>query len=311
MEKTMIAKTLNLIAAASFAVAAGAAPALAAEANVEPLKHQHWHFSGPFGTYDKDALQRGYQVYETVCSNCHGVELLSFRNLGQKGGPFHLDSCPEGVPESVDCSNPNENPIVKAAAAKYKYQITDGPDDTGDMFQRAPLPSDRVPSPYANEQQARAANGGALPPDLSLIIKARHHGPDYVYSLLTGFADAPETVNIAPGQHYNPWFPGDMAQLLKPQYLDEEGHPKEGVEVPPGGVLAMAPPLSDGIVDYADESTPETVDQYAKDVVEFLTWASEPKMEARKKLGVMSLAYLIILAGLLYWSYREIWSKEH
>lgn len=311
MDKTMTAKTLTFIASLALAAFVCAAPARAAGGETAELKHQHWHFSGVFGTYDKDALQRGYQVYETVCSNCHGLEQLSFRNLGQKGGPFYLDSCPEGVPDTVDCSNPNENPIVKAAAAKYKFQVTDGPDDTGEMFQRAPIPSDRFPGPFANEQQARAANGGAMPPDLSLIAKARHHGPDYIYSLLSGYAEAPATVTIAPGQYYNPWFPGDMTQLLKPEYLDEEGHAKEGVETPLGGVLAMAPPLSDGIIDYADENTPETVEQYSKDVAEFLAWASEPKLEARKKMGVMTLAYLLILAGILYWSYRTIWSKEH
>jgi ubiquinol-cytochrome c reductase cytochrome c1 subunit len=201
---------------------------------------------------------------------------------------------------------------VKAAAAQYKFQVVDGPDETGDMFERAPLPSDRIPSPFKNEQQARMANNGALPPDLSLIMKARHHGPDYVYSLLTGYEAPPGTVTIAPGQHYNPYFSGDMSQLLKEQYRDAEGQPLPDVEIPHGGVLAMAPPLSDGLVDYADPETPETVEQYAKDVVEFLAWASEPKLEARKKLGVMTIAYLLILCGVLYWSYREVWSKtEH
>lgn len=296
-----------ILAAAAF-MAPGAALAAGGKAH---NKHEHWHFSGVFGAYDKDALQRGYQVYETVCSNCHALSQLSFRNLGQKGGPFYLEKCPEGVAESVDCSNPNENPIIKAAAANYKYQVTDGPDEYGDMFQRAALPSDRFPSPFANEAQARAANGGALPPDLSLIIKARPDGANYVYSLLTGYAPTPGVVNIGPAQHYNPWFPGDMTQFLKPDMMGEDGHPVEGVEVPLGGVLAMSAPLSDGVVDYADEATPDTVDQYAKDVVEFLAWASEPKMEQRKKLGVMALAYLLILTGLLYWSYREIWSKKH
>ncbi|MGE0408481.1 MAG: cytochrome c1 [Amphiplicatus sp.] len=295
----------------ALAVLFGAAPAFASSAKTAPLKHEHWHFSGVFGTYDPAALQRGFQVYETVCSNCHSLDLIAFRNLGDKGGPFHLAACPEGMPENVDCSNPNENPAVKAIAANYKYQVTDGPDESGDMFERAPAASDRIPGPYRNHQQARMANNGALPPDLSLIMKARHHGPDYVYSLLTGYQSAPEIVSITPAQHYNPYFPGDMSQYLKEQYRNEEGHPAEGVEVPPGGVLAMTPPLSDGIVDYVDEA-PETVEQYAKDVVEFLSWAAEPKMEARKKLGVMTFIYLLILAGVLYWSYREIWSDvEH
>lgn len=307
----MIRKTLNLLLAAAAGLGmAGAWSAAAAKA--APLKEQDWSFSSPFGTYDKEALQRGYQVYETVCSNCHGLALLSFRNLGQKGGPFYLAECPAGVPETVDCSNPNENPIVKAIAENYKYQVIDGPDETGDMFERAPLPSDRIIGPYANAEQARFANGGALPPDLSLIVKARHEGSDYVYSLLTGFAEAPPNFDLSPTQNYNRYFAGDMAQLLKEEFRDKEGRPLEGVEVPPGGVLAMAPPLADGLVDYADPDTPETVEQYAKDVAEFLTWASEPKMEARKKLGFMTIAYLLVLAGLLYWSYRQIWSKiEH
>lgn len=302
-----IIRTLTIVL---FAATVSVGAAHAAGGKAEKVKHGHWHFAGPFGKYDKDALQRGYQVYETVCSSCHGVKLLSFRNLGDPGGPFHLDNCPAGIPDTVDCSNPNENPVVKAIAANYRFQVTDGPDDSGDMFERAPVPSDRIPGPYANEQLARLANNNALPPDLSLITKARHHGPDYVYSLLTGYEEAPSTVDIAPGQYYNPYFHGDMSQALKPELIDEEGHPVDGVHVPLGGVLAMAPPLSDGMIEYGDDS-PQTVEQYAKDVTEFLMWAAEPKMEARKSLGVMSMIYLFILAGILYWSYRKVWSDQH
>lgn len=284
-----------------------AGAAYAAGGKTKHYKEIDWHFNGPLGTYDADALQRGFQVYQTVCASCHSVDLLSFRNLGQKSGPFYLPSCPAGVPDSIDCANPNENPIVKAIAREY--QIDDGPDDSGEMFQRPGLPSDRIPGPYANDQIGRLANNGALPPDLSLIIKARHDGANYVYSLLAGYEDAPETVTIAPGQYYNPYYAGDMSQNLKPEYVDDEGHVVGGVEVPYGGVLAMAPPLIDGIVDYADDDTPETVEQYSKDVVEFLAWAAEPKMEARKNLGIITLGYLLILSGVLYWSYREIWSK--
>jgi ubiquinol-cytochrome c reductase cytochrome c1 subunit len=306
----MTTKTFNLFAAAASALVIAAARSTGAQAaSAEEPRHEHWSFTGPFGSYDKEALQRGFQVYETVCSSCHGLSLVSFRNLGQKGGPFYLEECPAGVPATTDCSNPNENPIVKAIAANYKYQATDGPDDMGDMFERAPIPSDRIAGPYANENQARAANGGALPPDLSLITKARHHGPDYVFSLLTGFEEAPANFNVAPTQHYNPYFTGDMTQLLKDDFRDAEGRPMKGIEIPKGGVLAMAPPLADGIIDYADEHTPETVEQYAKDVTEFLAWAAEPKLDARKKLGFMAIAYLLVLTGLLYWSYREIWSK--
>ena len=307
MKRMIPVRTMMIALAAAFA---GQTAAHAASGGAEHPKHQHWHFSGPFGKYDPNALQRGYQVYETVCSNCHSLNLVAFRNLGQKGGPFYLDKCPEGFPESLNCSNPNDNPIVKALAAKYKYQVTDGPDDTGEMFQRAAVPSDHIPAPYANEQLARMANNNALPPDLSLITKARHAGPDYIYSLLTGFEDAPPTVEVGPGQHYNPYFSGDMSQALKPEYRNEEGHPMEGVEIPPGGFLAMAPPLADGIIEYGDGS-PQTVEQYSKDVAEFLMWAAEPKMEARKSLGVMTIIYLIILAGILYWSYRKIWADKH
>ncbi|NWG70693.1 MAG: cytochrome c1 [Parvularculaceae bacterium] len=281
--------------------------ALAAGGKVEPYKKGDWAFSGPFGVHDKEAVQRGFQVYRQVCSACHGVKLLAFRNLGDKGGPYHLEQCPEGIPEGTDCSDPNANPYVKAIAAEY--QITDGPDDSGEMFQRPGIPADRLPQPFANEQVARLANGGALPPDLSLILKARKDGADYVYSLLTGYEEPPATVNLAPTQHYNPYFAGDMSQLLKEEFRDEEGHPKEGVEIPHGGVLAMAPPLVEGIVDYADEATPETVDQYAHDVVNFLAWASDPKMEQRKRLGFITVAYLLLLSGVLYWSYKTLWAK--
>ena len=306
MNISMIARNLLIATVVSLV---GISAANAASGSAKAPEHQHWHFAGPFGTFDKDALQRGYQVYETVCASCHGVEFLSFRNLGQKGGPFYLDSCPDGFPGNVDCSNPNENPIVKALAAQYRFQVVDGPDESGDMVERAPIASDRIPGPYANEVIGRLANNNALPPDLSLITKARHHGPDYVYSLLTGYEDPPATVEIAPGQSYNPYFPGDMSSALRDEFLDEEGHAIDGIEVPLGGVLAMAPPLFDGVIDYADPETPETVEQYAADVVEFLTWAAEPKMEARKAMGVMSLIYLLILCVILYWSYRKVWAK--
>ncbi|MEO0399746.1 MAG: cytochrome c1 [Pseudomonadota bacterium] len=303
----MIRKGLKLIAAGALAGLTAFGVAVAAGGSTKELKHPHWHFSGVFGTFDQDALQRGYQVYRSVCAACHSMDQLSFRNLGQKGGPFYLDNCPAGVPATTDCSNPNENPIVKAIAAEYSVQ--DGPDDFGDMFDRPGVPSDRFPSPYPNEQVARLANGGALPPDLSLIVKARKHGPEYVYSLLTGYEAPPPSVEVPAGQYYNPYYPGDMTQNMKPEYLDDEGHPEEGVQVPKGGLFAMIAPLQDGIVDYEDEETPETIEQYSKDIVEFLVWAAEPKMEARKRLGVMSIGYLLILTGLLYLSYREIWSK--
>ena len=272
-----IARFLSL---AVLACAVSLSAAQAAGKGKSP-EHQHWHFSGPFGTFDQAALQRGYQVYETVCANCHGLELLSFRNLGQKGGPFYLEECPAGVPDTIDCSDPNQNPVVRAIAENYRFQVTDGPDDFGEMFQRPAEASDRFPNPFANEQIARLANNNAYPVDLSLITKARHYGPDYVYALLVNYQDPPADVAVGPGQYYNPYFPG--------------------------GVLSMAPPFSDGMIEYVDGS-PQTVEQYAKDVTEFLMWAAEPKMEERKSLGLLTLIYLVILAGILYWSYRKIWS---
>lgn len=296
-----------LIKAAAAALVLAPSAAVAAGGKVLEYKHNDWQFKGPFGTYDKEAMQRGFQVYRTICASCHSLDQLSFRNLGDKGGPFYLEECPAGVPETTNCRVPAQNPVVKAIAAEYT--VKDGPDDYGEMFDRPALPSDKFPKPFANEQQARAANGGAYPPNLALIMKARHHGPDYVYSLLTGYEEPPETVTLGPGQYYNPYFPGDMAQLLKPEYRDAEGHPLPDAKVPPGGVLAMIAPLSDGVIDYADPEIPETVDQYAKDVVEFLTWASEPKMEERKSLGIVTIGYLLILTIVLFFSYRAIWAK--
>ncbi|MEM8988164.1 MAG: cytochrome c1 [Pseudomonadota bacterium] len=247
---------------------------------------QHWHFNGPFGTFDALAVQRGFQVYKEVCASCHSMDLLSYRNLGQKGGPFYLDYCPEelGLPDTVDCSNPNDNPIVKAIAAEY--MVVDGPDEFGDMFERPGEPKDRFVSPYANENAARAVNNGAYPPDMSVLTKARKSGPDYIYALLTHYEEAPQGFKVPPGQYYNPYY---------------EGH-----------LLSMAAPLSDGIVDYEDESVPETTSQYAKDVVEFLHWSAEPKLEVRKRLGFMVITYLILFAAVLYWSYRKVWADiEH
>ena len=288
--------------------------AYASGGKAKKLSHEHWHFNGIKGTYDKEAVQRGFQVYSQVCSNCHSVEQLSFRNLGQKGGPFYLNECPagSGIAETVDCSNPNDNPYVKKIAADYKFQVDADPDEYGEIVQRAPKPSDRIPGPYRNNNQARAANNGALPPDLSLIAKARHHGPDYIFNLLQGYKEAPDSVTIAEGQYYNVYYPGDMSLLIKDEFIERNGtEVTYKVDVPYGGAFAMAPPLSDEIVDYADETIPETTEQYARDVTEFLMWAAEPKLEVRKKLGLMSVIYLLILSGLVYWSSREIWSRAH
>lgn len=223
--------------------------------------HHHWHFSGVTGTYDKAALQRGYKVYREVCSSCHSMKQMYFRNL-------------EGL--GYDESQ------IKAIAGEYT--TTDGPNDEGDMFERPARPSDRFPAPFANDKAAAFANGGAVPPDLSLIIKARHHGPDYVYSILTGYEEAPADAHLLAGQHWNKYMPGH--------------------------VIAMAPPLSDGQVAYEDES-PATVDQYASDVVQFLTWAGDPYMETRKRTGMKAIIFLLVFAGIMYGVKRKIWSDVH
>ena len=251
-------------------------------------KHVDWDFSGPFGKYDPQQLQRGFQVYREVCSSCHSLELVAFRNLADEGGPLFSEE--------------------QAEAIAAEYEVTDGPNDSGDMFQRPGRPSDYFPSPFANEQAARAANGGAYPPDLSLIAKARavssgfpnflfdlvtqyqEQGPDYVYSLLTGYQDPPAGVEVAPGQYYNPYFIA-------------------------GPALAMPPPLADGQVAFAqnqDETelndVPETLDQYSRDVTAFLMWAAEPHMVDRKAMGLTVIVFLVIFAGLVYYTKKKVWS---
>jgi ubiquinol-cytochrome c reductase cytochrome c1 subunit len=249
-----------------------------------------WQHEGFFGTFDQNALQRGFRVYREVCSSCHGLKLMSFRNLGQPGAPFYMDEFP----------NPNDNPKVKTIAAEYLIAGIDA--ESGDATTFPGKTSDRFPSPYANEPAARAVNGGALPPDLSVITKARHGGAGYVYSLLMGFDPPPQGLTVAPGQHYNRFFAGDTAAAWA-------GDPRHK---PPGGFLAMAPPLlRDGQVTF-DDGTPATREQMARDVATFLAWAGDPKMQNRKQMGVSVIAYLIILAVLAYISYRRIWRNvEH
>ena len=291
--------------------------AFASGSKVKEPEHHHWSFSGMFGKYDKEAAQRGFQVYREVCASCHSIDLIAFRNLGDKGAPYYMAECPAelialGLPEATNCANPNENPVVRAFAADYT--ITDGPDDVGDMFERPGVPSDYIPGPYANKQQAASANGGAVPPDFSLLAKARHHGPDYIASLLSGYpgeGELPKEISVPQGQYYNPYYSGDTLSLMRAEYLDEGGHLLAGVHLPEGGVFKMKSPLSDGIVTYEDGSL-ETVDQYAADVAHFLMWAAEPKMEERKRMGLIALIYLFIFAGILYASYKQIWRNvEH
>ena len=234
--------------------------ARASESEVE-LPKQEWSFNGPFGTYDKAALQRGYKVYREVCASCHGMKRVAFRNL-----------------EALGYSEAE----IKSIAAEYT--VTDGPNDEGEMFDRPARPSDRFKSPFANDNAAKYANNGALPPDLSLITKARHGGADYVYGLLTGYAEPPTGTTLLTGQHWN--------------------------KVMPGHIIAMAKPLSDGQIAY-DGDTPQTVDQYARDVAQFLTWTAEPEMEHRKRMGVKVILFLVVFSGVMYAVKRKIWAKVH
>jgi ubiquinol-cytochrome c reductase cytochrome c1 subunit len=268
------------IAALGLALAGGSA--FAAGTQEEP-RAVAWSFNGPFGKFDRAQLQRGYKVYREVCSSCHAMHLMSFRNLGQKGGPFYDPEYP----------NPNNNPYVKAIAKDY--QVDDIDSETGDVVKRPGVPADRFASPYPNEAATRASNGGALPPDMSTLSKAREGGPDYIYSLLIGYGEVPAGLEVPEGKHYNPYMPGDVSAFWK-----GKGH------APVGGLIAMTPPLAPDKVTF-DDGTKSTVDQQARDVAAFLAWASEPKMEERKAFGVGAMAYLLILAGLLYVSYKRIW----
>lgn len=237
-----------------------------------PLKVQRWSFQGPFGMYDPDALRRGYKVYKQVCATCHSMNYVHFRDLAQEGGPQFT---------------PGQ---VKTLASEYKVQ--DGPNSSGDMFERPGLPKDAFPNPFPNEEAARAAHGGALPPDLSLIVKAREGGPDYIYSLLTGFGAPPKDndpnhkVETHPGLYYNPYFTTG------------------------NGWIAMPPPLADDIVSY-DDGTPSDVDHLARDVTYFLMWASEPKLEMRHRIGFQVIVYLGLLAVLLYFTVKRLWRDLH
>jgi cytochrome c1 len=250
--------TAKIILSAALAALVSAGSAVAAEESAPP---QEWSFSGIFGTYDRAALHRGFQVYKDVCSACHSMSLLYYRNLEQIG--FSEDE-------------------VKGIAAERK--VTDGPNDQGQMFERPARPTDRFVAPFPNEQAARLANNGALPPDLSVIVKARKGGPDYIYGVLTGFVDTPEGFKVPEGMFYNAAFPGHA--------------------------IAMPPPLADGAVTYADGTT-ATVPQMAHDVTTFLNWAAEPELEVRKKTGLRVMLYLVLLTAMLYAVKRKVWSKLH
>lgn len=261
----------------------------AAETGVD-MKHYDWSFSGPLGSYDEQQLQRGFKVYREVCSSCHALSLIRFRNLAEEGGPAFTEA------------------QVKALAAEY--QVIDAePDELGDPVEREGKPFDAFPSPFPNENAARASNNGAYPPDFSLLAKSRatargfpwfifdvftqyqENGPDYVTSLLTGYPDGPDTQPNEDGLYPNPYFLGG-----------------------PNGI-AMAPPLADGIVSYfqnTDEDAlndvPETVEQYSKDIAAFMMWAAEPKLEQRKATGLVVMIFLIVFAVLLQFTRKKVWA---
>ncbi len=277
--------SLRKIAVAVLAVATLSSPAFAAGEAKAP-RSGGFSFEGPFGTHDQAQLQRGYKVYREVCSACHSMDLLSFRTLGERGGPFYDPSA----------NSPAENRFVRAIAAEA--QIADIDTETGEPIMRPGIAADRFPSPWPNRTAGAAANGGAYPPDLSVMTKARAGGADYIYSLLSGYVDPPAGLRVGAGQYYNPYMAGDMTPFWDGDHS----------EVPKGGFIAMPPVLSDGQVTF-DDGTVASVDQMAKDVAAFISWASDPRATERKQTGMGVLAFLAIFAGLTYASYRKIWKN--
>ncbi len=228
---------------------------------IEYLKTD-WSFKGPFGKFDRAALQRGYQVYNEVCSSCHSMKYLSYRNLAETGGPEFSEA--------------------QAKAIAASFEVKDGPNADGDMFMRPGRLSDKFVMPYENEKAAQAANGGAYPPDMTVLVKARGGGVDYIYSLLQGYEDPPDGVSLDDGVYYNKYMYGNK--------------------------IKMPPQLYEDLVTYSD-GTPATPEQMAKDVTTFLAWTAEPKLEERHKFGFRAIVYLIILTILVYFSMKRIWSR--
>jgi ubiquinol-cytochrome c reductase cytochrome c1 subunit len=281
----MLRKALVIAAALGFA---GASPVLA-KTSQAPLKEMHWSFEGPLGRFDQEQLQRGYKVYHDVCSSCHSMKLMSYRNLGQPGGPFYDPKYP----------NPNDNPYVKTIVKDY--QVPDIDSDTGDTIKRPATAADTFVSPYPNDAAAAASNGGKAPPDLTLMAKAREEGPRYIYSILTGYVTPPAGLKVPAGKYYNPYFPGDVGVYWS--------GPAD--KVPQGGVIGMPFQLTPNRVTF-DDGLHATTDQEAQDVVAFLAWASEPHQEERKQMGFAAMLYLLLFAGVVYASYRAIWHDvEH
>lgn len=276
MQRTLIALAL------AGGLAAAVTPAAAADDHAAPQPPRvKWSFAGPFGKYDEAQLQRGFKIYKEVCASCHSLNLVAFRNLADAGGPGYS--------------------AAQADAVASEYKIKDL-DDKGEPTERAGRAADYFPAPFANDKAAAAANGGVAPPDMSTLAKARTYergfpwfvldiftqyqeqGPDYIHALLNGYEDAPKGFALPPGGNYNKYFPGHA--------------------------IAMPKPLSDGQVTY-DDGSPQTLDQYAKDVSAFLMWVAEPSLTARKRMGFQVMIFLIVLSGLLYFTKKKVWSDAH
>lgn len=291
------------LAAAAFGLALALSPAHAETTAKEP-KIIDWSFERFDGMYDRAALQRGFQVYKEVCSSCHGMKLLTYRNLGEPGGPFeaHAEKNKEsgeieyilGPPHEGASMNANDNPYVKAIAADY--EVTEMDPQSGDDKTRPARPADHFHAPFANDAIARSANSGAVPPDFSVLVRARKGGANYIHAFVLGFEAPPAGLEVPPGKYYNPYIHGDLGGFWK-------GDPRK---VPEGGFVAMPPQLTADRVTYAD-GTKATPDQMARDVATFMAWASDPHMEARKSLGMAAMIYLAILALLVYLAYRQTW----
>ena len=221
-----------------------------------------WSFKGYFGKFDRGSLQRGYQVYSEVCASCHSMKYLSYRNLAEEGGP--------------------EFSKEEAKAIASNFEVTDGPNDDGEMFTRPAKLSDKFVNPYQNDKEATASNGGAYPPDMSVLVKARSGGANYIYSILLGYEDPPSGVTLDDGVYYNKYIYGNNIKMPKP--------------------------LENGQVEYND-GTESTEEQMAKDLVTFLAWAAEPHLEARHRIGFKAIIYLIILSILAYFSMKKLWSR--
>jgi len=240
----------------------GAGNSAYSEENKTEFIKNNWSFKGVFGTFDRASLQRGYQVYQEVCSGCHSVQHLSYRNLSEKGGP--------------------EFSTEEAKIIAAQFEVKDGPNEDGEMFTRPGRLSDKFVSPFQNAKAAAAANGGAYPPDMSVLAKARKGGADYIYSLLMGYEEVPTGYELDDGVYYNKYMPGNR--------------------------IMMAEPISDGAVEYMD-GTETTKAQMAKDVTTFLVWAADPHLEARHKMGFKVFFYLIVLLTLVYLSKQKVWSR--